>query len=134
MNPTVILEAAGVALTALALIGAVVAWWLDRADKRQELDLDEVRKAHDKDVAALTTRLNALHDDQKALNKEFDGRLARIEREYVSRADHAEYRAELLKTMHDIGDGIKASLDGLGARFEKQADALSRRLEHLENA
>ncbi len=118
---------AGVA--AVGLVGGGLVRWLVDRDKDQEERFNEKlrlqRDAHDK----LESQLNARLASSKEEKKDLDRRLAAIERDYISRVDHAEFKAELMGAVKDIGAQVSHSLDGFRGSMEKLVERINR-VEH----
>ncbi len=104
-------------LAIFSMIGGAFVKWLSDKDKAQEKRFDEKLEAaskkakEDKDVFDL--RLAAI----KAEHKETAVKLAHMERDYVSRADHAEFRKELMEAVKELSNLIRGSIDKLVDRI-----------------
>lgn len=115
LNPSTIYYVLGSAIA----VGGLVTRALAKRDKEQEERFDAklliVATAHNKLEETLNLRLAAMKTEQK----DTDRRLAQVEREYISRADHAEFRHELMSAVKEIGASVTHSLDGFRATVEK---------------
>ncbi len=112
-------------LSAGALVGGLFVKWLAARDKDQEerfnAKLTIITDAHDKLEDTLNLRLAAM----KAENRDAGTALASIQRDYISRSDHQEFRSELLAAVKDIGAQVAHSLDGFRLSMEKLVDRVS---------
>lgn len=80
----------------------------------------------EKDLEALSKRIDGLHDDMKDERAKFEARLAHIEQSYIS-------RSELERTINSVGDRMDRGLtrveDGmkqLGVKVDQLADRVTR--------
>jgi hypothetical protein len=99
----------------VSLVGGGLAAYLARRDSEQE------KRFNDK--------LDTLKDANEKLehmHKESDARLANVEREYISRGDHALFRNELMTALKDMSSQLNHTLDGFRLSMEKVLDRVQR--------
>lgn len=130
-------------LSIFVLIGGLFVKWLAGRDQEQETRFDAKIKASSD---ALKLELKAETDARLAAEKVLEDakktfdlritamkgenntqflRLAHVEREYISRADHAAFRGELIAAMKDISSNVSHSLDGFRASMEKLVERIN---------
>ena len=97
------------------LLGGAITGWLRSVDARQERELEKIE-----------SQFKARLDSHSSTAKELERRVAEVERSYISRADHAEFRNELMAAVREIGSQVSKSLDGFGTRFEHLGDRIAR--------
>lgn len=106
-------------LGSIAIVGGFVARWLSARDKDQETRFDSklllATNAHKELKDNLDVRIAAM----KVEIKEASLRLALVERDYISRADHAQFRSELMAAVKEIGSQVTHSLDGFRSTVDK---------------
>lgn len=106
---------AAVIITLVSLICGALAAWLRHIDKGQETRIGLLEKAIEKLGIETNLRLTSQHGAHSIEQKAIEARLALIERTYISRSDHAEFRAELLAAVKEVGTTVAHSIDGLRA-------------------
>jgi len=106
---------AAVIITLVSLVCGALAAWLRLIDKGQETRIGLLEKSVEKMGIEMNLRLTGQHEAHSIEEKAIEARLAIIERTYISRADHAEFRAELLAAVKEVGSAVSRSIDGLHA-------------------
>lgn len=118
-------SAAYYTIGAAIAIGSVLTKWLSGRDKEQELRFNErlvvITLAHNKLEEVINLRLAAM----KLEAKEASAILSGIERSYITRVEHAEFKAELMAAVRDVGAQVTHSLDGFRTSIEKLIDRVS---------
>lgn len=77
-------------------------------------------------VALVMQPLRDKLDEGKEDRDKLDKRLSEVERSYISRAEHAEFRAEMMAAVRDIGAKIESSLNGLSHRIETLVERMAK--------
>lgn len=77
-------------------------------------------------VALIIKPLQDKIDDLKAQLEKEDRRLSDIEKSYINRVDHAEFRNEIMAAIRDIGNKIDASINGLSHRIETLVERIAK--------
>ncbi len=112
-------------LASISLIGGAFLAYLAKRDRDQEHRFNEKLKQLsllvDKAETKSDSRINAAKEEMK----EVANRLAHVEREYISRGDHAMFRSELLGVLKDMGNQLNHTLDGFRASMEKLVDRIN---------
>lgn len=65
-------------------------------------------------------------DEGKEDREKFDKRLSEVERSYISRAEHAEFRVEIMALVRDVGSKVENSINGLSHRIETLVERMAK--------
>lgn len=132
-------NAVGGICAVIALFGGIATFFLALKDRNQALEIDAVKtgaaaetkavkESFEKELNGLGERLNA-HSHARG---ELEARLRVVEREYVTRADHAQFRAELVAALDKVGDRVAGSMDKLRADLRDDFHSMNKRVAALE--
>lgn len=144
-------ENVGAAMGVLVVLGGIVGWYLNLVDRRQAAEITGVKDGAAGELKAakesLQKDLDAAHDHLRAaeasIAKRLDAhasaradletRLRTVEREYVTRADHAQFRAELVAALEKVGDRVAGSMDKLRTDLREDMAGLNKRVAAVES-
>src|SRR3990167_2178198 len=102
----------------LTAAGGCIGTWLKIVDGRQEEKISELKDHVGKLELTIDARASGLKTDYSTRAKDVEITIAEIEKTYISRAEHAEFRAEMMNTTREIGDKVSRSIDNLGQKVE----------------
>lgn len=143
-------EAVGGICALLAIIGSAFGVYLAVVDRRQASEMAAIKDGAAADTKAakesLQRDVDAAHDALRDLKDEhvkrldahaaaraaLEDRLRIVEREYVTRADHAQFRAELVAALDKVGDRVAGSMDKLRADLRDDFHSMNKRVAALE--
>ena len=104
---------AAVIITVVSLVCGALAAWLRLIDKGQETRIGLLEKSLERLGIETNLRLTGQHEAHSMEEKSIESRLAVVERTYISRSDHAEFRAELLAAVKEVGATVAHAIEGL---------------------
>jgi len=109
---------------AAAILVAIGSSWLKQRNEARRAEVVAWGAALDEAKKNFNERMAGLKSSENSDVKELEVRLAKVEREYISRGDHAEFRAELLEAVKEIRSELRIGFDGMGARVEKLVERI----------
>jgi len=118
---------ASVIIGLVALLGGILAAWLRLIDKAQEREIKAVAESVAKIETRCDVRMQGLHDSENLVISGMEIRLREIENTYIRRTEHAEFRAELLNAVKDVGRSIDSLRDDIKSLVGRVAAVEGRR-------
>jgi hypothetical protein len=103
----------------ITLVGAIVGGYFRLAIRNMERDIVTLEKERDAEL-----------DKIEVLTE----RLAQVEKTYISRADHAEFKAELMAAVREVGEKLERGIDGLRRDIREDLHDFNSRVSALEKA
>lgn len=125
--------------TALGVGGAALSIWnvyIHLLLRPLEKDNATLKESLTKAESGIITRVNevkeefgsriaGIHADYKQAHVQYEARISVLERSYLSRAEHAEFRSELMRAVSEVGDRVARSIDALGAKVDHFGERLN---------
>ena len=118
---------AAVIITLVALVCGALAAWLRLIDKAQEREIKAVADNVAKIETRCDVRMQGLHDSENLVISGMEVRLREIENTCVRRTEHAEFRAEMLNAVRDVGRSIDSLRDDIKSLIGRVASVEGRR-------
>ncbi len=123
----------------ITLVGVAVGIYLALVDRRQSQEMNAIIDSAKETKETLEKRLDGLHEyatthareveqDRRAL----EHRIGELEKKAITRADHADFRAEILLTVDKVGDRIEKSLDKFTTEIKQDMRSLDVRISSVE--
>lgn len=132
-------EGVGAGCAVLALLGTAFGVYLSVVDRRQSKEIEAIEKAAKETKEDLEKRLDGTNAaakqtarDMEADRRALEKRIGDLERQAITRADHAQFRAEILLTVDKVGERIEKSLDKFTAEIKEDMRVMSKRVDGVE--
>ena len=122
-------EWAGAGAGVVLILGGLAGAYLRLVDAKQAQEMKTTNDA----VAVVVKRVDLVEAADVLGRRELEQRLAKVEREHITRADHAEFRSELLTAVRDVGERVGRSMDKLSNEIREDMRAIHKRVSEMEN-
>lgn len=74
--------------------------------------------------AEFGSRIAGIHSDYKMSQERYDSRVSILERSYLSRAEHSEFRAEIVRALGEVGEKVSRSVENLSSKVDHFSERL----------